>query len=291
MTEADIIRAVATLLGREVTEFAPRSGGLTHALTGVVTFDDAGSAFVKAGTEPYSAADVASEIRTLSLLEGDFLPRVIASSVDPPLLVLEDLSVGHWPEPYPADLSALEAVLAQVEAMAVPPGLDVTRVDPPGDDRVAAMEANAAVISADLAAWVGEHHGRLADAIGELPAGRVLVHGDLWYPNLCFLPDRVVIVDWAQPCLGPPGLDASTVSIDLVIAGRPPLGVGHPDAWAAAHLAWVLGALAEGAGPAISDAEFWESDNIELVDGAAWWFAAEAGVSIPPALSNRTVGY
>ncbi|MGH3665186.1 MAG: hypothetical protein ACRDU8_03665 [Egibacteraceae bacterium] len=86
------------------TAWRATTGGYTRAHRFVVTFTDGRTAFVKAtadgggGTTDWLRAEwtVTSQVR------GPFLPRVVTwLDDDPPALVLEDLSDGHWPPPWP----------------------------------------------------------------------------------------------------------------------------------------------------------------------------------------------
>jgi aminoglycoside phosphotransferase (APT) family kinase protein len=65
--------------------------------------------------------------------------------------------------------------------------------------------------------------------------GSSLVHGDLWYANLCFADRGPVVVDWGSAMRGNPALDRATVAVDLLVAGRDTRPMRVPDlaAWVA----------------------------------------------------------
>ncbi len=280
------------MLNAAIAAWSPRPGGLTHAQTGVAELEGGRSVFLKIATDGHSGAEVAAEAAVLGAVTGSFLPRLVASDqAPPPMLAIEDLSEGHWPEPYPQDLSLLEAALAELRATEIPEGLDLPPLEPPSPGRWTGLASAALLGVPPLAAWLAEHEDALLGAIAGVGSGRSLVHGDLWYSNICFLPDRVVFVDWSHARVGSPWHDAATVSIDLVIEGRRPLEVEEGAAWAATYLAASVHNLAAGPGPGISRPEAWRTDVEELVDGAAWWVGDELDLSPPPQLTARRVGW
>ena len=292
MTNSQLVRAVEQAVGSRIVDWSPRSAGLTRAATGVATFEDGKTLFVKAGTDDRSSDEVRREIALLGVLDTPFLPEcrgVIEGAY--PILLLEDLSRGQWPEPYPSDLSALERTLQELRETPIPPELDVPEFEGPSDDVCQGLIEHARVATPALVPWLDPHVDAIVETVALPSAGGALVHSDLWYPNLCFLDERVVIVDWSHARVGSPWFDASTVSIDLVIEGRRPVPMQEAAKWAAVHLVWSLWALARGPGPGISNPDLWRSDNLELVDGAAWWVADELDLPTPPVLSDRDPGY
>jgi hypothetical protein len=288
----DVQRAVEATVGARIVVWSPREGGLTFASTGVATLEDGTTVFVKAATDEKTSDELRREIAFLGAVEASFLPRCIGAIDDElPVLLLEDLTEGHWPEPYPSDLSPLEATLQDLREMPIPADLDLPEFEGPSDDVCSGLVDHAREAAPGLESWLAPHVDVIIELAESPSAAGALVHSDLWYPNLCFLEDRVVIVDWSHARIGSPWFDASTISIDLVIGGRRPLPMQEGAKWAATHLVWTLWALARGPGPGISDPDLWRSDNLELVDGAAWWVADELRLQVPPALSDREPGY
>jgi thiamine kinase-like enzyme len=289
--DQDVLEQINAALGQPIVAWSTQHGGLTHASTRLATLADGTSAFVKAATNDHSAVEITNEIAFLDALDAPFLPRRLGEvRGSRPALILEDLSGGHWPEPYPDNLSGLADVLEAIRQTPIPVDLELPRLEGPIDEMYAELVDNAGRAAPVLARWVEEH----ADAIGAAASHReddALVHGDLWYSNLCFLPDRVVVVDWSHARCGSRWFDASTVGIDLVIGGRRPLPMEEAAAWAADHLVWTLWGLAEGPWPSIADTSRWRLDNLELVDGAAWWLAHELELPAPPVLTDRSPGW
>lgn len=288
-----VIRARAErMLGARIVGWTPRSHGLTHSVAGVARLAGGSTVFLKAATEASSAELVASELAALRHIEGSFMPELLAyDEADRPLMALEDLSHGHWPEPYPPDLTLLDAVLGELRTTPVPDELGLEVVGAIDAGKWAGLADAAADGTPPLASWIAAHEAAILDLARSIGGGESLVHGDLWYSNICFLTDRVVFVDWSHAYVGSPWHDAATVSIDLVIEGRPPIPSREGAAWAAAYLAGTVGVLATGPPASIADPARWRTDVEELVDGAAWWVAQELGLAAPPRLSQRNVGW
>ncbi len=290
--DARVREMIEREVGASIVGWSVRSEGLTHALTGVATFRDGSKLFVKAAKDERSAEEIRREIALLSVLDAPFLPELRGAVTGPmPLLLVEDLSSGHWPEPYPQDLSSLSQALHELRRTPIPSSLALPELEGPSEEICRGIVEHAAAVAPELGPWLETCAGEIIDAALVPPGGRALVHADLWYSNLCFLENRVVIVDWSYARIGSPWFDTSTVNIDLVIEGRRPLPMQEAAKWAAAHLAWSLWSLARGPGPGISDADRWRLDNLELVDGAAWWIADELALPAPPVLTDRTPGF
>jgi hypothetical protein len=288
--DRETLDRAAAMLGRPVTGWRTREGGWTAAATGVVALADGSTAFLKVATDEQSGDEIRAEAAVLGAVTGSFMPGVVAAETgDLPMLALEDLSHGHWPEPYPADVSGLEAALAELRGLAIPGGLALERLDPPGPERADGLVADAVSAAPVLADWVSRHNEAIRTALGGGGVGEALVHTDLWYPNVCFLPDRVVFVDWSHARIGSPWHDAATLSIDLVLGGYYPLAVADGGVWAAAWLAHALRGLAAGPPPAGPPEEQWRIDLEELADGAAWWLADLLDLPPAPRLTTRTL--
>ncbi len=185
-------KAAAALLGESIVGFEPRGGGYTLAITGLLHLADGRCVFLKAaapGTprDDPVVEDLVGEIAVLEAVAtstaAPHVPRVVASEATPlPLALLEDLSSASWPPPYP-------------------------------DDRLGIVDD----------AWLARALPSLAAAEAEVDlAGGDLVHGDLWYANLCVAERGPVIVDWGSAMRGNARLDRATVAWDLVVAGRDP---------------------------------------------------------------------
>jgi aminoglycoside phosphotransferase (APT) family kinase protein len=254
--DAAAVAALERLVGAAPVAFEPRAGGYTRAITGRAILADGRTVFVKTaapGCPPDDPLVVDLGLERDVLLAAAAtpaaacVPAVLAATDDPvPFLVLEDLSSAVWPLPYPADLGSLVAALDALAAVPPPPTLTAL-VDEEGAAGSWWQIADdpAPFVALDLVepAWLDRALPALVDAEARVRlGGEQLVHGDLWFANLCFAGRGPVIVDWGSAMRGNPVLDRATVAMDLVIGGRDPtvLGVADLSAW----IAFLAGHLA-----------------------------------------------
>ncbi len=244
--------AAEALLGARALRFEPRGGGYTLAITGVLHLPGGDRVFLKAAAPGTPAddpvvEDLKQERSVLEAVAGTaaapYVPRLLAAADEPqPLILLEDLSTAGWPLPYPADLEPLAAALDAIAAVAPPAVLDDLAA-------VSGREADSgwwARVAADPGPLASLHivdPGWLARALPALIAaearvdlsGESLVHGDLWFANICFAVRGPVVVDWGSAMRGNARLDRATVASDLLVAGRDagPLAFAGLEAWLA----------------------------------------------------------
>jgi hypothetical protein len=258
MLDALLMARLEQLVGARLIATRPVGGGYTPALR-LVGATTTASYFIKVGVTPLTAAFLRREISVYARLRGSFMPRVIGWSDDenPPVLVLEDLSSWRWPPPW--DARAVDAALAQIEALhATPcdlePYAEVYRERTPNWRAVAADPRP--FLSLDVAdeAW-------LATALPLLlayeercsTAGESLCHWDLRSDNMAIAGDRVVLVDWNLACCSNARLDLGFWLPSLQFEGGPAPEAILPDAPEVA--AWVAGFFAARAGlPGVPDA-------------------------------------
>ena len=232
-------KAAAALLGESIVGFEPRGGGYTLAITGLLHLADGRCVFLKAaapGTprDDPVVEDLVGEIAVLEAVAtstaAPHVPHVVASEATPlPLALLEDLSSAAWPPPYPDNLGPLAATLDALAAVPPPAALeDLPAVSAASAaagwwERVAADPAPLARLGIVDDAWLARALPSLAAAEAEVDlAGGDLVHGDLWYANLCVAERGPVIVDWGSAMRGNARLDRATVAWDLIVVGRDP---------------------------------------------------------------------
>jgi aminoglycoside phosphotransferase (APT) family kinase protein len=85
--------------------------------------------------------------------------------------------------------------------------------------------------------------------------GDSLVHNDVRSDNVCFLGDRVVLVDWSDARRGAPGFDLANLLQTLPLEGGPDPFTLLPDA--AGFAAWRAGELVRRAAGAYGPAPSW----------------------------------
>ena len=126
--DPSIDERVRSMAGAEPAEWRRvRGGGYTPAERWIVRFADGSSAFAKAAVDGLTADWLRAEHRIYDALEGPFLPAMFGwQDGDVPILLLEDLSSGHWPPPWREDqpgrvLSTLEEVHSATPPAGLPP--------------------------------------------------------------------------------------------------------------------------------------------------------------------------
>jgi hypothetical protein len=216
------------LLGGPVVARRPVVGGYTNAQREIVTLADGRTAFVKTAVDDQTRGWLAAEQRVYAAVSAPCMPRVLAA--DEGVLVLEDLSDGHWPPPWRAgDVQAVLAALDELHALTPPPGLPHPQQ---ADDLRGGWPDVAAdtepFLSLGLAspAWLSESLPALLDAAerAELD-GDSVVHLDVRSDNLCLRDGRCLIVDWNWAARGNPQLDLAFRLPSLRLEGGP-----EPDA-------------------------------------------------------------
>ena len=222
---------VERLAGVKATSWTKTKGGYSSAGRYIVAFEDGSSAFVKWGTDELTARWLRDEYRIYSTLHADFIPTMIAwEDAEHPILILEDLSGGHWPPPWSA--SQVEEVLRLLENVRhtrMPEEFPVlTSLD---DEGLSGWKTVAGDISGFLSlglvseAWLTHALSILLKAESEARLeGESLVHTDVRSDNICLMSDRALLIDWNWAKRGNPMLD--------VVAWLPSLHVeGGPEPW------------------------------------------------------------
>jgi hypothetical protein len=212
------------LLGSPVVAEREVAGGYTLARRSVVTLADGRTAFVKRAVDDETRGWLEAERRMYAAVSGPFMPRVLASQDG--VLVLEDLSDGHWPPPWrEGDVRAVMDALDELHAVPPPAGL-------PHPQQVDDLRGGWPDVAADpepflalgLASpdWLRESLPALLDAAdrAELDGDR-LVHLDIRSDNLCLRDGRCLIVDWNWAARGNPQLDLVFWLPSLRLEGGP----------------------------------------------------------------------
>lgn len=245
----DLGARLASALGRKPVSWRTPQTGLSPAKRFVVGFADGSSAFVKAAVDTQTASWLRTE---QAILAGGaawtFVPRVVAwiDDADWPVLVTEDLGGAYWPADrfpvvwQPGQIDRLRATLRRVGKHAPPVPLP---------DAADGFELQWPLLVRDRdvflalglcsAAWLDEAVDALRDAEVRLAlAGDSLVHGDVRSDNLCFLGERVVLVDWGGALRGNPEYDLAWALSTLPLEGGPdPFDVLPGGGSWAAHIA------------------------------------------------------
>ena len=219
---------VSHRLGQRLPAWRTAHGGYTNALRLVLTWVDGTSVFVKGATDARTATWLRTEHGIYSQIVASFLPTLHAWDDDgaSPLLVLEDLSGALWHAPWNGTRVAQVLQTLQHVAATPPPAWlpDLGARDPQLSGWAQVRNDPGPFLSLGLCTpgWLARTIVALATAEARAPlAGNELVHGDVRSDNLCFVGDRVVLVDWNLAGRGNSTLDIAAWLPSLHLEGGP----------------------------------------------------------------------
>jgi hypothetical protein len=276
------------MLGKRPVSWRRTAGGYSRAHRWIVSFEDGSSCFMKAGASEFTANAIRAEFdKVYSQIEAEFLAGVIAYEDDAasPLLLLEDLSRGHWPPPWSGKrvrqvLDALSLVHA-VEPPSAPQAfnrekwLDEASWRTVGPDRLPFLS-----LGLCTEGWLDRALPVLTDAEDIAPCdGNSFLHLDVRSDNLCFLGTRTVLVDWNWAATGNALLDVAFWLPSLSAEGGPLPEQVVPGIPELASL--VAGYFASQAGlPAIAEAPGVRELQLDQLRSALPW--AIRALGLPP---------
>ncbi len=271
--ETRVAEAVRRATGRRAVMWkAGGRGGHTGAPKWLVELEGCVRAFVKAGASEEEQAVYAE-------VSGSFLPRLYGTADG--VLVLEDLSDGDWPPPYPGDVRPLFAALDEIGATIPPEQLPPLR-GPRYWELVRGDPAPFLALGLVSAEWLDASIETLVavESRAEL-AGDALVHGDVWAGNVCFTARGAVLVDWGDARRGNPEFDVALAAFSVRNNGASPPELAFD---LAPWIALLTGQWAVGAPKPLPDwirpdSTLREAQRRELAGALAW--AAEA-LGLPP---------
>jgi len=227
VAERPVPARVAARLGRSIAAVRTVQGGYSAAERFVVRWRDGGSAFVKAATDPDTAAWLRAEHAIYARVRAPFIPALLGWDDDGthPWLAIEDLSAAAWPPPWSP--ARVDAVLETLRAVAAtPPGelasLESRRAEFAGWPLVANDARPFLRLGLASERWLASALPVLLDAQARATLdGDALLHNDVRSDNLCFADGRVVLVDWNWASRGNAKLDVAAWLPSLVLEGGP----------------------------------------------------------------------
>jgi hypothetical protein len=239
-----IEQRVERAAGRALRSLEPvKTRGYARAFHAIATFEDDSTAFVKAGAEAVTSAFLRDELRSYLSIQGPFMPGLLGyDEKDPPLLVLEDLSLGRWPPPWDpqaiaAVRGALEAIWATGPPKWVPPTTDDREELAGGWAEIESAPAPFLSLRIRSPEWLDDWLPRLRAAAESAPIeGDALLHLDVRSDNICLMERGAVVVDWNLVHRGNPDLDLAGWAPSLRLEGGPPPHELLPDAGGLAAL-------------------------------------------------------
>lgn len=185
--------------------------------------------FVKGATDARTATWLRTEYQIYSQVRAPFVPTMRAWQDNGalPFMALEDLSDAVWQAPWtPERVTRVRETLKQVAATPPPAWLPTLEERRPSFSGWAQVErATEPFLRLGLcsAGWLASSVAALvaAEAAVQL-GGDELVHGDVRSDNLCFVGDRVVLVDWNWASRGNAIIDVAgwLTSLGWSVAGH-----------------------------------------------------------------------
>jgi thiamine kinase-like enzyme len=284
----ELISRIEKLVGAKVESYRRVEGGYTPALRLLCKTTDA-SFFVKIGVTPGTSEGLNREIRIYNCLSGDFMPYLIAweNHEAESILIIEDLSMHHWPPPW--NERQIELTLAQINVLHNTKATLATYEEIHG-----IQNGNWKIVAEDPRPFLSL---KIADAQwleSALPAliryeencptaGDSLTHWDLRSDNICITEKQAKFIDWNGACMSNPKLDLGFWLPSLAYeAGLEPEKI-LPDEPEVA--AWVSGFFAARAGlPEISDAPRVRLVQRRQLETALPWAVRALNL---PALTNK----
>jgi hypothetical protein len=222
----ELLARVTRLTGARPVGWVSRPGGFTPTERWSLDLADGRWVFAKRATRDWLAEALRIEHRNLGLIDADFRCAILGwEDGEYPLLLLEDLREARWPPPWQAgDVDRVLATLERVWAMPaddLPPAEEV-RTIMSGWHQVA--EDPTAFLRLGIASpqWVDrcvEDLCAAADAASY--SGSAFLHMDVRSDNMCFLGERIVLVDWNWAVRGPTDLDLACWLPSLRLEGGP----------------------------------------------------------------------
>ena len=272
-------------LGQPLTILKAIDRGYTPALRLRARLQDGSTVFIKCATTGPTAEWLREEYKVYTSLHAPFLCRLIAwdDVGEFPFLVLEDLTEAAWPPPWTThQIELVREMLGQLAVCSLP-GLLPLEDEPSLTDGWKEVASDSrAFLGLEIASrrWLERALPTLLEVDGrQILHGEALTHTDVRSDNLCFLGDRVVLIDWNWTRRGHPLADLAFWLPSLETEGGPApetiLAEGAPFA------ALISGYLAANAGlPIIHDAPLVRKVQLEQLRSALPW--AVRTLDLPP---------
>ncbi|MEP6977490.1 MAG: phosphotransferase [Thermoleophilia bacterium] len=226
----DVHERIAGALGAPVQRLEPTlGGGYTLSDRFRVHLDGGGTAFAKVATTEPLAEWFRVEHRLYREIAGPFMAELLGFDDDgkAPILLLEDLSDGIWPPPWPeTGVQSVVSALAEIHATQPPEGLPVGeewRELLMGWEEVATDAEPFLSVGIVSRPWLSAALPTLRAAAAEAQlAGDALLHLDVRSDNICLYRGRAYLVDWNWATVGNPLLDLAAWLPSLHAEGGPP---------------------------------------------------------------------
>ncbi len=207
----DLDFCIQSLLQQKVVEYRNVQGGYTRAKRKIATLESGERVFVKAATSPETALWLREEYNVYQNLSADFMAKFIGffDDAENPVLLLEDLSDAIWPKKWDdKEISLTVQLLDRLKNLSLPeslklPKLELKRGEFASWQFVAANPDLFLKLNLCSKSWLDKALPFLIEIDQSAPlAGNSILHFDIRSDNLCFLEERVILVDWNWACIG-----------------------------------------------------------------------------------------
>jgi hypothetical protein len=281
----DLLARFERALGQPLTILNVIRRGYTPALRLRTRLQDGNTVFIKCATTSLTAQWLRQEYAVYTTLAAPFVCRLIAweDTGEFPFLVLEDLSQATWPPPWTTrQIGLVRDMLVRLATFSLPGLLaledDASLTD--GWQEVAADPAGFLRLKIASRGWLERALPALLAVDGkQVLRGEALAHTDVRSDNLCFLGNRVVLVDWNLTRRGHPSADLAFWLPSLETEGGPLPETILPESGPFAAL--LSGYFAAHAGlPIIPDAPLVRKVQLEQLHSALPW--AVRALGLPP---------
>ncbi len=286
LSHSTLTQRIEKIMGKRPTHFKAVHGGYTPAQRLIASFSDGSSVFAKIGTTTLTSGWLRRERYVYESLSEPFMPTYLGWNDEEqhPMLLLEDLSHAFWPPPWSEKrvqqvLDTLEAVsVASIDGL---PLIENVLDLKTGWSQVAQNPQPFLSLGLVSGKWLELALPVLLQHENEdVLKGDSLLHVDLRSDNMCFVDDRVVLIDWNGASYGNPLVDIAAWLPSLHSEGGPPPEHILPNAPELATL--MSGFFACKAGlPIIPDAPFVRKVQKSQLNSALPWVIR--ALELPPA--------
>lgn len=234
---SELLIRVEKIIGSKPVSWTSINKGYTEAERYVMQFENGKSAFVKVATEKDTIKWLRDEHRVYSMLKAEYIPQVLGwDDGEFPILMLEDLSAGHWPPPWTPDkIQKVFDVLKKLEAVKIEGDftpLSTVKDELSGWKEISKDPTGFLNLGLVTPEWLENALPVLMKAESEIILeGDSLVHTDVRSDNVCFLNEKTYLIDWNWTVRGNPKFDIVTWLPSLHAEGGPPpwtFGIDEP---------------------------------------------------------------
>ncbi len=223
----ELFSRIEKLVGSKPVAWKAINKGYTQAERYVMQFENGTSTFVKLATEKDTVKWLRDEHKAYSVIKADFMPKMIAWEYgEYPILVLEDLSKGHWPPPWTS--GQIQKVfdtlkkLAEIKIEGDFDSLSNFKKELTGWQKISQDPKGFLGLGLVSPEWLEKTLPTLIKAESEIKLeGDSLVHTDIRSDNICFVGDKTIFIDWNWTVKGNPMFDVVAWLPSLYAEGGP----------------------------------------------------------------------